>query len=646
MTPAENKTQSGLNVVSSNRINQKRLISGILTASFLSVCLIFYFEFQRLQIFLQSDASLFDWLLTFDLETLYFLGLPVLLFFTLRKRVESPENKKGKSSKETEQDKLNSFLGNSLNVAWGLSSFVLLLSILMSYLVSQSPTHPELSIPLGSLPPAYHDEYSYLFQAETFAAGHVSFPSSEIAPEIFDQMHVLNEGRFASRYFPGTGLWMTPFLKAGHVYWGHWLAGGLTAFFFFWAGRELGDNYSGLIAGMLTALSPGMGIFSNLLLAHHPTMMGLSLFLFCMLRFMRTGTLITGLFAGVGLTFAMLCRPMTAAGFALPFGLWALYRLIKVPANLDSSPKSYRVKILFSLGIPLLFGFLILFLFNKDITGNGSLTPYQVYTDTYTPRHVYGFNNRIRGEKKLGPKVLTGYDEWAENLTPALAWENEKKRTLSSLQWSLGLLPLLMGGILFLFLLPELNFKWWLIFGSIILLHLVHIPYWFVGIMNWHYVFESGPMWLLMIAGVTVILKQSSFNHSSLKGFYRWWIGLLCLTVLLNWNSFDSSSRFESSSKVQNAVREIAFPRLKYEQFRLLLESQVSSKPALVMVKADPADRSMDYVNNVPQLDSEILIGRFRPEIRTLDDVAKLFPNRSVYLYDVKENSLRKVSKN
>src|SRR5207342_1934219 len=76
------------------------------------------------------------------------------------------------------------------------------------------------------LPPAYHDEYSYLFQARTFLAGRVSFPSHEAA-RLFDQMHVLNEGQFASRYFPGTGLWMAPFVALGNPWWGHWFAGAL-----------------------------------------------------------------------------------------------------------------------------------------------------------------------------------------------------------------------------------------------------------------------------------------------------------------------------------------------------------------------------------------------------------------------------------
>ena len=126
----------------------------------------------------------------------------------------------------------------------------------------------------GDIPPAYHDEYSYLFQAKTYLAGRLANPVHETAPELFDQMHVLNEDHFVSRYFPGAGAWMAPFVKLGHPYWGHWLANAITAFFVFWAGRELGGNGVGLLAGLLTALSPGMALFSNLLLAHLPTLVG------------------------------------------------------------------------------------------------------------------------------------------------------------------------------------------------------------------------------------------------------------------------------------------------------------------------------------------------------------------------------------
>lgn len=623
------------------QINLKRFRAGVVIATELTLCLVGWFEYLRLKGFLESGASMMDWLLTFDLETIFFICLPVLAvkFLKNTKTDSEPSSSSGKKN-VLEQSSAAGFLMNrDIKIAWGISILIFFLSLLMSYLVSIRPANPEGTISIGSLPPAYHDEYSYLFQAKTFSGGKISYPVSDKAPEIFDQMHVLNKGRFASRYFPGTGLWMVPFLKMGHVYWGHWLAGAFTAFFFFWAGREMGCNGTGLLAGALVAFSPGMEVFSNLLLAHHPCMMGLSLFLFCFLRFMKTGSFPAGFFAGAGLSFAMLCRPMTAAGFALPFGLWAFYQLFfQGPKNKDADSLK-RSTILFSLGIPLVIGFVILFFFNRNITGDGFKTPYQVYTDSYTPRHVYGFNNRIRGEEKLGPDVLASYDEWAENLTPRLAMENEKKRFLASLQWSLGLLPLLWGGILFLFLLPDLDIRWWLIPCSILSLHVVHVPYWFVGIMNWHYVFESGPMWLLIAAGVSLCLKQAGT-----VGIFRWWMGLVCLTVFLNWVSPGSPSAFESDSKIQNAVRELAFPRLKYHKFENLIHEQITSKPALVMIEHDPADRSMDYISNDPALENDILLGRYRPERRGLDEIVELFSGRSVYLYQVREESLKKIS--
>ncbi len=78
------------------------------------------------------------------------------------------------------------------------------------------------ALPFDGLPPAIHDEYSYLFQARTFLEGRTWLPGFPQHPELFDQMHVLNEGRFASRYFPATGpgsprlsRWATPGKASG-----------------------------------------------------------------------------------------------------------------------------------------------------------------------------------------------------------------------------------------------------------------------------------------------------------------------------------------------------------------------------------------------------------------------------------------------
>jgi hypothetical protein len=108
----------------------------------------------------------------------------------------------------------------------------------------------KLNTRVATLPPAYHDEYSYLFQAETYAAGRLWFPSFEPRPELFDQMHVLNKGRFARRYFPGNGMWIVPFLIAGKLHLSGAAAMEMVCFCIFWTGRDLSSNAVGLIAGV------------------------------------------------------------------------------------------------------------------------------------------------------------------------------------------------------------------------------------------------------------------------------------------------------------------------------------------------------------------------------------------------------------
>lgn len=525
--------------------------------------------------------------------------------------------------------------------AWIMALACAATSLAASAWVASRPVGGDLNIRFGELPPAYHDEFSYLLQAKTFLHGRLSFPSSPRLPELFDQMHVVNEGRFASRYFPGVGAWIAPFLAIRHPYWGQWLAGALTAFFTFWAGRELAGNRVGLLAGLLTALSPGLALFDNLLLSHPPTIAALSLFLFTFLRFMRTGRPLDAVWAGCGLSFAMLCRPMTAAGFGLPFGIWFVWQLFRKSPRSAPAPLKVKLRATACLAAPLVLGLVLLFVYNRAITGDGLLSPYQLYTDTYTPRHVYGFNNVVRGEHRVGPRVMETYDRWAENLTPNLALRNEKERLASSARLTLGLIPLAMAGVVFLIaLLWRIELRWRLVAASVVSLHAVHVPYWFVGIMGWHYVLETAPLLLLLFA-LTSRELAAVWTASGRIVMPIWWAALLASAVVTNWIPFDP---FWSDSCVDSRVVEVAFARLRYEGFQRMLDQLVTRRPALVLIEADPADRSLDYVVNDPQLGAPILRARYRPGKTDLAQVRAAFPNRTLYFFDVKSGRLQQLT--
>ncbi|QDT79992.1 hypothetical protein Mal35_34610 [Gimesia maris] len=609
-------------------------------------CFLGYFEWQRIQTDQSELPVLTRFFLYVNVDTTpYFLLLLLSPFcwwirpafqFRLFTRVLRPRLSQEWVRNRQSEKQIDVF-------ALLLSLLVAVTSFAMSFWTASHTVNPELHLTLGDLPPAYHDEYSYLFQSRTFLEGRTWHPGHADAPELFDQVHVLNEGKMASRYFPGTGLWLAPFVAWGHPYRAYWLAGALTTFFIFWSGRELAGNGVGLLAGLIVALSPGMAIFSNLLLAHHPTLVGLSAFLFFFLRMQRTRSFRDALLAGVGLAFGMLCRPMTAAGFALPFGIWLgveIIRWCRTRVNhkaTDSATEKSVVPQITGLAIPLACGLIGLFFYNQSITDSGWKMPYQLYTDIYTPRHVYGFDNVVRGEQKLGPKVLENYDKWAENLTPALAAQNVQNRLLASLQWTLGLVPLLLAGLLFLITECRRWSRWWLIYASIISLHVVHIPYWYDGIMHWHYVFETGPLWALIFARVT----QTLFGiwRDLERPLMSWlWSAMILIAVATNLTAIPP---LWTVSKLEIVINNVAFSKLKHFQFQQMIHNHPQIKqPALILVAHDPSDRHIDYVINDPQLNTSVLTGRYRPEQHTPAQLQSLFPDRTLYLFDVAQNRL------
>ena len=519
-----------------------------------------------------------------------------------------------------------------------LAGFVGLLSLAASLHVAyRSIPVGRSSVAFGDLPPAYHDEYSYRMQSEIFLAGRWSFASHPRKPELFDQMHVVNQGRYSSRYFPATAAWMTPFVGLGRPHWGHWVAGMLAAMFVFAAGRELGGNGVGLIAGGLTAVAPGMAVFSNLLLAHHPALIGLTLFLWMFLRLLRTGALWCALLAGVGLSFAMLARPMTAFGFGLPFGAVFIGWIWRhgFGAGEQREPRLRRAGgLLAAMGLPILMGFAVLAWQNQAVTGDWSQTPYEQFNDVYTPRHVFGFNNGERAEQRVAAgearsnDVFLAYDKWAANLTARRAVENVGKRIPASAQWTLGIVPLGIAVIVFLIAPHQDERRWWLIAAGLGCLHVVHVPYWYAGILDWHYVFETGPLLLLLFARASQLLW--GWWRAADRGWLPvWWAGLAGVAL---GTAYFPLEPFWSTPRVDAEVAKLAYSKKVYREFRYRLEREIPSGKALVLVEPSK-EIHFEFVVNPPDLENQdVLIGRLRPG-HSIDAIAAAFPDRAVFVW-------------
>ncbi len=109
----------------------------------------------------------------------------------------------------------------------------------------------EIFLPYRKATPLLQDEYAYLFQAKTLAAGHLTAPSPPL-PEFFEAAHLLVVPRFTAKYFPGQALLLAPLVREGHAWALPCLTLGLAAALIFLVLRCAG---AGRFAGLFGAAS-------------------------------------------------------------------------------------------------------------------------------------------------------------------------------------------------------------------------------------------------------------------------------------------------------------------------------------------------------------------------------------------------------
>ena len=296
-----------------------------------------------------------------------------------------------------------------------------------------------------------------------------------------------------------------------------------------------------------------------------------------------------------------------------------------------------------AMGLPITAGWLVMIGYHIAVTGSWRTSPYQLYTDIYAPRHVYGFDNVTRGLQRTSPKVIEAYDRWAQNLTPHLALLNLRDRWLSSWLWTFDLLPLLLSSVIAVTMARRVDRRWIAVLLSIVSLHWVHIPYWYTGIMGWHYVFESAPLWCLVLGLATDRLVET-WRVERRWLMPIWWSLVLAISLAGDYvpNVWPNST-FKLRPRIVNGIASIEYPRHMYGDFDRWLATNVTVLPALVLIEVDPDDQHVDYIVNAPQLDAPILRGRFRPNVTDLRVVSQAFPDRTIYVCRPKAKTLSRI---
>ncbi|MCA9060227.1 MAG: hypothetical protein KDA85_17080, partial [Planctomycetaceae bacterium] len=167
---------------------------------------------------------------------------------------------------------------------------------------------------------------------------------------------------------------------------------------------------------------------------------------------------------------------------------------------------------------------------------------------------------------------------------------------------------------------------------SIVSLHVVHIPYWYDGILQWHYVFETAPL-LLVLAGVGAITITESLRPLLGRRMAPIWVTLLLLSGLLpSWVDLPS---LWGSSRVSLVVQQQAFSRSRIWRFRQLTTNAAASGPILVLVDESGTDPQLSYIINPPDLQGPVLVCRRPDSSEDIQTLQRAFPKRRLMQYDL-----------
>jgi dolichyl-phosphate-mannose-protein mannosyltransferase len=472
--------------------------------------------------------------------------------------------------------------------------------------------------------PQIQDEAAYLLQAGIFARGRWT----EIArplPEFFAQMHVFTTPVLASKYPPGTSLFLTLFVWIGFPALAPMVLAGITGALIFVLARRVGNAVIAALAWVIWTTAPWALRWQATFLSQTVTVTLWLAALYFLLKYrdeQRPWALIA-LAATVG--FCAITRPVTAVALALPVGVVVVRRIWHTRAW-----RPFMLAVLTGSAIVA-----ILPLQNRLTTGDWRVSPLVKYSREYLPSDFPGF--RFDSSQKvasLPPDLDKERQELFEArrqhtlvaLPKTVMHRWARSLTIVAYGWRVGLVPLILLGA---FVMPAAGV---LAFGMSVGLLIAysfhsHWPQWS------QYYLEAAPGYAFALAaGIWGLASWVIRGWQSIRRRTLWdrTEPRVAVAALVTALALGIPGLLRIPTTVTRFQTEVAYQRLFGQALRLVSNE---SPRAIIFVEYGPSHNShFSLVRNVPSLtDAQtwIVYERGRDDLRLM----RLAPDRRAYVY-------------
>lgn len=236
-------------------------------------------------------------------------------------------------------------------------------------------------IPLWGVPqPMWHDEFSFLLAADTFAHGRLTNPTHPMWIH-FESFHIIQHPTYMSMYPPAQGLMLAAGQLLGHPWIGQLLTTAIMCSVLCWMLQAWLPPTWALLGASLAMLQVGLlGYWMNSYFGASLPALGGVLVLGALPRIQRHARLRDALLMGLGLAILANTRPFESFVFSLPIAAAMVVWFAK-PKRISAATVFLRVvlPLILILGAT---GAAMGYYFWR-VTGNAFVMPYQVNREAY-----------------------------------------------------------------------------------------------------------------------------------------------------------------------------------------------------------------------------------------------------------------------